>query len=397
MRFLSRFVCGIAAALAFTMVAHAGDYRPPKQWVYVGTYTNAKNGSKGIYRYDFDPATGKLTPAGLAAEAVNPSFLAIHPSGKYLFAVGEFNAGPSKAIGVAAYRINPETGTLAFINGRASEGVAPCHVTVDKAGKNAIVANYGSGSVAVFEIGEDGALSRPTDVIQHAGKGPDPKRQEGPHAHSTTLDPANHFAIVADLGLDELEVYHFNPVAGVRPRTAAGHAGRLTLASTNYHTAPGAGPRHFAFHPDGKRAYVINELNSTLSTLDYDAAHGALTQRQTVSTLPAGWKGNSTCAEVVVHPSGKFVYGSNRGHDSIAAFAIEPDGKLKLIGHQGEGVKTPRNFNIDPSGKWMIVANQDGNSLVVFKIDQQTGALSPTGVKADVGGPVCVKFWPAPR
>ncbi|HEX4589208.1 MAG TPA: beta-propeller fold lactonase family protein, partial [Gemmataceae bacterium] len=177
-----------------------------------------------------------------------------------------------------------------------------------------------------------------------------------------------------------------------------GSAGRLTPNDPPaYRTAAGAGPRHFAFHPDGKRAFVINELNSTLSALDYDAERGILTERQTLSTLPPDFHGTSYCAEVVVHPSGKFVYGSNRGHNSIAAFAIEPDGKLRPIGQQGEGVKTPRNFNIDPSGKWMIVANQDGNSLVVFQIDPRTGALSPTGVRADVGGPVCVKFWPAPK
>ena len=253
-----------------------------------------------------------------------------------------------------------------------------------KPGKNVIVANYASGSVAVLQVGAEGELIGPTSVIQHAGKGPDAKRQEGPHAHSTNLDPANKFAIVADLGLDQLKLYHFDGIAG-----------KLTPNDPlAYSTAPGAGPRHFAFHPDGKRAFVINEINSTLTALDYDAGRGVLTPRQTVSTLPAGFTGDSTCAEVVVHPSGKFVYGSNRGHDSIAAFAIEPDGKLKPIGHQGEGVKTPRNFNIDPSGQWMIVANQDGNSLVVFRIDQKTGMLSPTGTRAEIGGPVCVKFWP---
>jgi 6-phosphogluconolactonase len=355
--------------------------------VYVGTYTSAKNGSRGIYRFDFNPDTGQLTPAGLAGEAVNPSFLVIHPTGRYLFAVGEMNGPQGKAAGVNAFRIDPSNGKLSPINQRPSGGNGPCHITVDKAGKNVIVANYGSGSVAVLQVGSNGELTGPTSIVQHAGKGPDAKRQEGPHAHSANLDAANRFAIVADLGLDQLKVYRFD-----------GAKGQITPNDPPaYSTAPGAGPRHFAWHPDGKRAFVINELNSTLTPLDYDAERGVLTARKSVSTLPADFTGSSTCAEVVVHPSGKFVYGSNRGHDSIAAFALEADGTLKPIGHQGEGVKTPRNFNIDPTGKWMIVANQDGNSLVVFKIDQQTGALSPTGVRAEIGGPVCVKFWPAPK
>jgi 6-phosphogluconolactonase len=373
----------IAAVLLWSSPAPAAD--AAKQWVYVGTYTTVKDGGKGIYRYDFDPATGQLTSAGLVAEAVNPSFLAIHPNGKYLFAVGEFDGPQGKAGGVSSFRIDPKSGMLSLINQRPSGGTAPCHVTVDKAGRNVIVANYRSGHAAVLQVNEGGELSGPTMAVRRPGGGPNPQRQEGPHAHSTNLDAANRFAVVADLGNDALWVYKFEPVRGVLG------------PHTERRTAPGAGPRHFAFHPDGKRAFVINELNSTLCALDYDASEGKLTERHTVSTLPKSWKGSNTCAEVVVHPSGKFVYGSNRGHDSIAAFAIEPDGTLRLIGHQGDGVKVPRNFNIDPSGRWMIVANQDGNSLVVFKIDSQTGALSPTGVRAEIGAPVCVKFWPAPN
>jgi 6-phosphogluconolactonase len=379
-----------AAILSAALVIFAGAVAQAadagKQWVFVGTYTSAKNGSKGIYRYDFDPATGQLTPAGLAAEAVNPSFLTIHPTGKYLFAVGEFDGPQGKATGVSSFHIDSKTGLLTLIGGRPSGGDAPCHVAIDQTGKDVIVANYGSGHQAVLEVKPNGELMGPVHVVRPEGHGPDRKRQEGPHAHCAVFDAANRHVAVADLGTDTVWVYAFSPAAGM-----------LGPGSTTYRTAPGAGPRHLDFHPDGKRAYLINELNSTLSALDYDPDKGVLTERQTVSTLPAGWKGNSTCAEVFVHPSGKFVYGSNRGHDSIAAFAIAPDGKLRLVGHQGEGVKTPRNFAIDPSGKWMIVANQDGNSLVVFKIDRQTGALISTGVRADVGGPVCVKFLAAPK
>jgi 6-phosphogluconolactonase len=352
--------------------------------VFVGTYTGPKTGSRGIYRCEFDPATGDLSPPRLIAEVVNPSFLAIHPSGKYLFAVGEFDGPRAKAAGVTSFLIDAASGMLSPVSQRPSGGKGPCHVAIDKAGHNLIVSNYGSGSVALLKVDQNGGLNGPADIIQHHGKGPDPKRQEGPHAHSANLDAANRFAVVADLGLDRLFVYRFD-----------GSTDRLTPNDPpSYQTAPGAGPRHFAFHPDGKRAFVINELNSTLSALDYDADRGVLRQRQTVSTLPLGFSGTNWCAEVVVHPSGKFVYGSNRGHNSIAAFAIEADGKLRPIGHQGEGVKTPRNFNIDPSGRWMIVANQDGNDLVVFRIDTESGALSSTGRRVEIGGPVCVMFWP---
>jgi 6-phosphogluconolactonase len=377
----------LALAGAATAADPAAD---GKQWIYVGTYTNAKSGSKGIYRFDFDPATGKLSNRTLAAEARNPSFLAIHPSKQYLYAVGEYGTFEGKPTGgVTAFRIDPATGQLTELNARPSGGAGPCHVTVDKAGKNVLVANYGGGSASVLQVADDGKLVGPTATVQHAGKGTNPRRQEGPHAHSANLDAANKYAFIADLGLDQVKVYRLDGASGkITPNDPPAFA-----------TAPGAGPRHFAFHPDGKRAYVINELDMTLTACDYDPARGVLTKRQTVSTLPAGATGtNFSTAEVVVHPSGKFVYGSNRGHNTIAAFAIDPtSGELKSVGHQGEGVKTPRNFNIDPSGNWLIVANQDGNSLVVFRIDQQTGALSPTGERAEVGAPVCVKFMPAPR
>jgi 6-phosphogluconolactonase len=377
-----RFAFVLILASAWITHVTAAD---PAGWtpVFIGTYTGPKTGSRGIYRSDLDVASGELSPPRLIAETVNPSFLALHPTGKYLFAVGEFDGPAGKAAGVTSFRVDPSTGQLSPINQRPSGGKGPCHVTIDKSGKYLIVSNYGSGTVATLRVDDDGSLSGLMDVVRHNGHGPDAKRQEGPHAHSANLDASNRHAVVADLGLDKLMIYGFDG------------AGRLTPNDPPfYQTAVGAGPRHFAYHPDGKRAFVINELNSTLSALDYDAERGALTERQTISTLPADFHGTNYCAEVVVHPSGKFVYGSNRGHNSIAAFAIEPDGKLRLIGHRGEGVKTPRNFNIDPSGRWMIVANQDGNDLVVFRIDPDTGALTTTGRRVAVGGPVCIKFWP---
>src|SRR5262249_18292478 len=245
-------------------------------------------------------------------------------------------------------------------------------------GKNVLGANYGSGSACIIPIGADGKLADNVMAVQHQGSSANEKRQEGPHAHSVNVDPAGKFAFVADLGIDKVMVYKLDSAKG-------------TLSPNDppaFNTAPGAGPRHFAFHPSGKYAYVINELNSTLTAMSYDADKGVLKEVQTLSTLPTEVKEN-TCAEVVVHPSGKFVYGSNRGHDSIAIFTVdEKTGKLTAAGHQGEGVKTPRNFNIDPSGTFMVVGNQGSNSVVVFRIDTKSGALAPTGTKVDVPAPI---------
>ena len=354
-----------------------------KMWVFVGTYTGAK--SKGIYRFEFDTATGKLTGPELAAETKNPSFLAIHPSKKFLYAIGELdNVSGKKGGAVTAFSLDAKTGELKELNQQSSVGAGPCYIVIDRAGKNALVANYGGGSVAVLPIGSDGKLAEASAFIQH--KSADPDKKVMPHGHSINVDANNRFAIAADLGLNQLIVYKFDAAKGT-----------LTPNDPPYlATAPGAGPRHFAFHPNGHFAYVINESNMTLTALTYDAEKGTLKTLQTISTLPEGAKGKDfSTAEVVVHPSGKFVYGSNRGHHSIVGYSIdEKTGELKLIGHQGEGIKTPRNFNIDPTGKFMVVANQDGDNLVVFRIDPKTGELKTTGIKAEVGAPVCVKFVP---
>jgi putative heme-binding domain-containing protein len=369
----------LAAVLVLSLArpAVAAD----KFWVYVGTYTGKD--SKGIYRCEFDPDGGKLAAPVLVAETVNPTFLTIHPSGKYLYAVGEVdNFGGKKAGSVNAYAIDPKTGDLKLLNRQSSGGQGPCHVSLDKAGKHVLVANYGGGSVAVLPIKEDGSLGEATAFEQHRGSSVDKARQEGPHAHSFNLDKANKYAVAADLGLDRLLVYKYDASKG-------------TLTANDppaTDTAPGAGPRHFAFHPDGKHAYACGELDSTVTAMDYDADKGVLKKTQTLSTLAAQHKGNST-AEVLVHPSGKFVYVSNRGHNSIAVFKVDPaTGKLTAAGQQGKGFKVPRNFNIDPSGQWMIVAGQDSNNLCVFAIDQQTGDLKPTDNTVAVGAPVCVKF-----
>jgi 6-phosphogluconolactonase len=372
----------VLAAVTLGAAATAADTAGGKFWVFVGTYTRA-NGSKGIYRCELDTATGKLSAPQLAVEARNPSFLAIHPTAKFLYAVGEYeDLNGQKSGGVSGFTLDVATGALKPINTKPSGGTGPCHLVVDKAGQTVLVANYNSGSAATLAIGSDGSLSGPVSQIQHSGRGKVRGRQDGPHAHSVNLDAANRFAVVADLGLDKLFVYRFDPSAH-------------TLAANDppaMNGEPGSGPRHFAWHPDGKRAFVINELDSTLCSCDYDTIRGVLTRRQTVSTLPQDFKDDNTTAEVVVHPSGKFVYGSNRGMDTIAAFVIDPAGMLRVDGHTPSGGRTPRNFNIDPTGAYLIAANQGSNNLVVFRVDQQSGKLTPTGQKVEVGAPVCVKF-----
>jgi len=358
-----------------------------KYFVYIGSYTNGGK-SRGIQLFRFDAATGKLEAAGLAAETPNPSFVNFHPNGNFLYAVSEMPArGGGKGGAVSAFSIDHATGKLTLLNTESSNGAGPCFVRADATGKVVLVANYGSGSVAALPIKPDGSLGAPAGFDQHSGSSVNKGRQEGPHAHSANFSPDNRFAIVADLGLDKLFVYRLDPEK----------AGITLNDPPFFSTAPGAGPRHFAFHPNGKFGYVINEMGQTVTAMSWDAQRGAFTELQTVSTVPADYKqpGN-TCAEVVVHPSGKFLYGSNRGHDSIAVFTIDKSGRLTLKGNTPTQGKVPRNFALDPSGRWMIVANQNTDNLVVFAVDQKTGGLTPTGQNLPAGAPVCVRFLPAP-
>jgi 6-phosphogluconolactonase len=358
---------------------------PKKYHVYIGTYTRGEK-SEGIYRVEMDALTGKLSAPVLAAKTVNPTFLALHPSGKFLYAVGEigdFADAKKKGVGgISAFAIE-SGGDLKLLNAKSSEGNGPCHIVLDKAGKYALCANYGGGNAAALPIGDDGKVGDATGFVQHKGSSVIKGRQKQPHAHSINLSPDGKFAYVADLGIDKVMGYAFKD-------------GKFdTTGSIATPVKPGAGPRHFAFHTSGKYAYVINELDSTITAFDFDAKTGKLTETQTISTLPEGFKGNTTTAEVVVHPSGRFVYGSNRGHNSIAIFQVdEATGKLTAAGHQGKGVKVPRNFAIEPTGKFCVVANQEANTVIVFKIDPKTGALEPTDISVPVAKPVCVRFLP---
>jgi 6-phosphogluconolactonase (cycloisomerase 2 family) len=358
-----------------------------KYWVFVGTYTGGKGGSKGIYRAEFDSETGTLGEPEVAAEITSPSFLAVHPNGSHLFCVCEINElKGKKGGGVGSFTLDAKTGKLTPVNLASTIGTGPCHINCDATGKFVLIANYGGGSTTVVPVGENGTLGDATDFVQHKGSSVNKSRQEAPHAHSVNLDGSNTFAVVADLGLDKLLVYKFDAATGkIVPNDPAA-----------FDLEPGAGPRHFAFHPLLPYAFTNNELDSTVTAMRFDRAKGTFSKLNTVTTLPEPTKGNST-AETVVHPNGKFVYVSNRGHNSIAVFEIEQgSGEVRAKGHQGEGIKVPRAFNIDPTGKWMIVANQDGHDIVVFKIDTETGKLTPTGQKGKVGSPVCVKFVAKP-
>jgi 6-phosphogluconolactonase len=349
---------------------------------YVGTYTRQK--SKGIYAWRFQPATGKLTSIGLVGETANPSFLAVHPNRRFLYAANEVaNYQGQPAGSVSAFSIDAGTGGLKLLNIVSSRGSGPCHVALDKTGKWLFVANYNSGSVASFPVHQDGTLGEATAFVQHAGSSVNPQRQRGPHAHSANLSPDNRFVLVPDLGLDQILVYRFDQADGA-----------LTANDPPFvKIAGGAGPRHLAFHPNGRFAYVIDELAATVTALTYDSGRGSLQEFQTISTLPADFTGGKSAAEIAVHPNGKFLYASNRGHDSIAAFAIDPaKGALTAVDRPLTQGKNPRNFAIDPTGAYLFAANQDSDNIVVFRIDPKTGKLAPTGDVLEAGSPVCVIF-----
>lgn len=355
--------------------------------VYIGTFTN--KASKGIYLGYLDPKTGKLTSPKLVAEAPSPSFLALHPNHKFIYSVNEVNAFQNhKTGGVSAFAIDPASGKLTAVNQQSSAGTGPTHIWIDPTGKNVLVANYAGGSVAVLPVKDDGSLEPPSSVDQHWGRGFDKGRQEAPHAHSIYTDPNNKFVLACDLGLDKVFVYRFD-------------AGAHTIQpadpyAVNVEPAP-SGPRHLAFHTTGKYVYVLNEMACTLTAFTYDADKGELKSFQTIGTLPEGnTDKNKSTAEIFVHPSGKFVYSSNRGNaNSITAFKVDPEtGKLSVIDHTSTQGRTPRGFGIDPSGQWLLAGNQDSDSVAVYRIDQETGKLTPTGKPVKCPTPVCITFVP---
>jgi 6-phosphogluconolactonase len=349
---------------------------------YVGTYTG--KGSEGIYAYRLDPATGATAAVGLAAATDNPSFLTADPTGRFLYAVNEleeFRGEPTGAVSVFA--IERSSGKLRLLQQVSSLGGSPAHVSLDATARYLLVANYGGGNVVVFPIGGDGRLGSHSAFVQHAGSSVNPERQTGPHAHFIAVTPDNRLAITADLGLDKLLVHRFDATTG-----------SFTAADPPFvATDPGAGPRHVAFAPSGKHVFVVNELASTVTVFAYQPGLGALHRVQTVSTLPPGFSGNNTGAEIAVDAKGSFLYVSNRGHDSIAVFSIHPgDGSLKSLEWVPSGGTTPRSFAIDPTGQWLLAANQGSDTVNLLRIDPTSGRLTPTDRSLAVISPVCIHF-----
>jgi 6-phosphogluconolactonase len=377
----------ILAPLLLSVARTSGDNSGSSQYfAFIGTYT-AKTDSKGIYSFHFDSGTGRLSSLAVAATTQDPSFLAVASNEKYLYAVNELSDFDGKKSGaVTSYSLDPKSGKLTELNKVTSGGADPCYVSFDQTGKYLLVANYTGGSVSTFPVSPDGRIGPASAFVQHTGSGPNKERQEGPHAHYIASSSDNRFVFVVDLGLDELVVYRFDPAKGT-----------LTPNDPSFaKLVPGAGPRHLAFHPNGKFAYVLSEVNSTTTALTYDSKNGSFSTLQSLSTIPKDFTGHNDTAEIVVHPSGKFLYASNRGKDNIAEFSIDSaKGTLTLVGDFPTKGKTPRNFALDPTGKFLLAANQESNNIVVFRINQSTGALTATGQVAPVPAPVDIVFVPA--
>lgn len=354
-----------------------------RQLLYVGTYTDDKR-TEGIFLVRMDSRTGTLQLEHGVDAGPNPSFLAIHPNGRVLYAVNEVDERHGKATGaVSAFAIARDTGALTRINEQASEGGSPCYVSVDRSGRAVLVANYGAGTIACLPLSNDGSLGLATMVDRHTGKGPNTERQEAAHAHSIVADPSNRWALSADLGVDRIFVY----------RIDLDRVTLDTLDGGDTQLKPGAGPRHIAFHPKLPIVYVVNELDSTITTFRFNATNGILGAIDTRSTLPNGWTGSNSGADIHVAPSGRVLYTSNRGHNSIAVFSIaDSTGILSLEQNVSTSGDTPRNFTLDPTGRWLLVGNQNSGTIVVLARDEQSGKLSPTQQRLELPSPVCLRF-----
>ena len=350
-------------------------------WLFIGG--SAKGSGQGIMACKFDGRLGAFGPVKLAVESVNPTFLALRRSGDFLYAANEIdNFKGTSAGALSAFRVKPGAGQLTLINQVSSRGPGPCHVSIDHTGRTLLAANYSGGSVVACPIREDGSLGEATSFFQDTGKGPNAERQEGPHAHSIIAEPGNRFAIAADLGTDELRVY----------RLDAGAARLTPNDPPMVKLQPGSGPRHFTFHPNTMVAYAIDELDSTVTVFDWNGARGALKPLGRYSTLPAGFKGSNTTAEIVVSPNGHSVYASNRGHNSIAVLRTSDSGrKLELIQNVPTKGKTPRNFVLAPGLPWMLVANQDSDNVVLFGVETD-GTLKETSLQISTPKPMCLRF-----
>ena len=366
--------------LALLLVAAAFAVPLPAADVYVYFGTHSRGPGIGFSVAHFDTDTGALTQPRFLTEAVEPAYFVIHPDGRHLYTCNSGSPG-----GVSAYEIDRATGQLTLLNKEPSGGADASYVCLDQTGRFVLVANYEGGNIAVFALQPDGRIGGRTAFAQHTGSSVDPKRQTHAYAHSIIVDPTNRFALVADLGLDRLFVYRFDEKNGsLRPNDPP-------FATVR----PGSGPRHVKFHPNGRWVYLINEMGCTVTAFNWDSDHGALTEFQTISTLPADFKGASTCAEIKVHPNGRFLYGSNRGHDSLAVFAIDSTtGRLAPLEYVSTRGKIPRNFTFDPTGRWILCTNHGSDNAVVFRVDATTGRLTPAGQPVSVPSPFCERFLP---
>ena len=372
---------------ALGMVGLAAEERLPsaeERFAYVGTYTTDRR-SEGIYRLWLNTDTGALRLDGVAANSANPSYLALHPNGRVLYAVNElseFGGQPTGA--VSAYGIAPATGALTLLNQQPSHGKAPCYVSVDRAGRVVLVANYGGGSITSIPVRRDGRLETAKTVVQHEGKGADPVRQTAPHAHCIVPDPTNRYVVAVDLGIDAMLTYRLDE-----------RTGAISVVTPGAAAKPGAGPRHLTFHPNGRFAYVVNELDSTLSVFTYDGERGALSETQVTPASPGGAVADNHPADIHVAASGRHLYASNRGADTIAVFVIDPaTGQVTPVQQIASGGRSPRNFALDPTGRFLLAANQRSDSIVSFRVDAESGRLTPTGSAVELAAPVCVRFRP---
>ena len=377
------FICVVAIFSSFSSALCAGESKPATEnvatgstLVFIGTYNGEK--SKGIYVSRLDPATGVLSKPELAAEMINPSWVTIHPNGRFLYAAGESDSYPGGGA-VAAFSIGPK-GQLTVLNSQEPNGKGPCHLAIDQTGKTILVSNYGDGSMSSLQVAEDGKLSPSTWVDRYPTLG----EKQKPHAHHSAFDPTNRFALTCDAGLDRIAIYRFDASTG--SLTANDPPFISTTAETH--------PRHLTFSLDGRFCYDIDEKSMSVTAFSFNAKRGVLRQIQAITTLPADFTGTAgSTAELIMHPSGKFLYGSNRGPDNIVGYSVDAtSGKLTLVGHTSTLGKTARSFGIDPSGRWMIVGNQNSDTIVQFTIDQNTGELTPTGIDFELGAPVCFQF-----